>query len=1114
MKSAMTEQVPSNPSSLSPRKRRRGVVGAWFLIATLLFLGMLGFALLAITGKPIQLPVWAVAEVETRLNKMMSRSQADMSLSVGAIELMVDSDWVPRLALEDLRILQGNGKAIVTLPEVRSSFDPKALMRGSLYPQSLRIIGGRFAVKRNADGRLDLDFGEGEAPANPRGVSNVLDAFDKVFSEPAFAQLKTVEAEALTLILTDARSGQQWQAGDGRLVLENRTDELATQLSLSLAVDQTQPARIVLTAVSKKFSSGARLAATVDGIAARDLAAQSAPLAWLAALDAPISGRLAATLDENGQFGPLESTLEVGAGVLRPTPQTAPIAFDRAGVSIAYVPAQGRIVISTLSVESASLRLTASGQSYILDENGRLLSGDLVGAKPAAFLTQIAVSKMRVDPAGLFEAPVEFSQGSLDIRLSLNPFLVDIGQLTLSEADTHVSLTGRIGADPTGWRVALDVTLDQIEPGKLIALWPVRLVSKTRDWLALNVLEGKLFDVKAAVRLAPEAEPQLSLGYGFKGTDVRFLKALPPIKEASGYSNIEGRTYTLVLEEGYVSPPVGGNIDVAGTVFMISDISQKPTIASIILKSHSSLTAALSLLDQPPFGFLTKAKRPVDLGLGQATLTTELRFPLKAKVLLDDVTYAVTGKITKFQSDSLVPRRRVEAPVLSVAADENGLSISGKGLLDTLPFDATFSQAFGPAAKGRANVSANVDVSDAALRDFGVALPKGMISGLSKAAVVLNLVPDQPAELTLTSDLVGLGLSLPALGWAKPSGTGGSLDLQAVLGKVPEIQGFALNAAGLKATGTIAIQEGGALKSASFDRVQLDDWLDAAITLEGRGQGRPAGISIGSGDVDLRSLALKRSGESAAGEGPMQVRLDRLTVSDGIALTDFRGEFTSNGGFNGSFSADVNGQAPVRGTVVPSPAGSAVRITADDAGRVMAAASVFADARGGSLDLQLVPTGAKGEYNGRAKIGTIRVKNASVLAELLSAISVVGLLEQLNESGLVFNEATVDFRLTPDAVEVTRGSAVGASLGVSMAGVYQSESKQLSLQGVISPIYLLNGIGSFLTRKGEGLFGFNYKIRGTVDAPKISVNPLSILTPGMFRELFRKPAPVLPKGNG
>ena len=62
---------------------------------------------------------------------------------------------------------------------------------------------------------------------------------------------------------------------------------------------------------------------------------------------------------------------------------------------------------------------------------------------------------------------------------------------------------------------------------------------------------------------------------------------------------------------------------------------------------------------------------------------------------------------------------------------------------------------------------------------------------------------------------------------------------------------------------------------------------------------------------------------------------------------------------------------------------------------------------------------------------------------------------------------------------------------------------------VISPIYLLNGVGAVLTRQGEGLFGFNYRLGGTSDDPSVRVNPLSILTPGMFREIFRRPVPRL-----
>jgi hypothetical protein len=78
-----------------------------------------------------------------------------------------------------------------------------------------------------------------------------------------------------------------------------------------------------------------------------------------------------------------------------------------------------------------------------------------------------------------------------------------------------------------------------------------------------------------------------------------------------------------------------------------------------------------------------------------------------------------------------------------------------------------------------------------------------------------------------------------------------------------------------------------------------------------------------------------------------------------------------------------------------------------------------------------------------------------------------------------------------------------------MAGVYEFAAKRLDLQGVVSPIYLVNSIGSVLTRKVEGLFGFNYRLRGPADDPKVSVNPLSLLTPGMFREIFRRPPPEL-----
>jgi hypothetical protein len=81
-----------------------------------------------------------------------------------------------------------------------------------------------------------------------------------------------------------------------------------------------------------------------------------------------------------------------------------------------------------------------------------------------------------------------------------------------------------------------------------------------------------------------------------------------------------------------------------------------------------------------------------------------------------------------------------------------------------------------------------------------------------------------------------------------------------------------------------------------------------------------------------------------------------------------------------------------------------------------------------------------------------------------------------------------------------------------MEGIYDMARDRLDMQGVFSPAYALNSIGQIFTRRGEGLVGLTYTMRGPARSPQVSVNPLSALTPGMFREIFRAAPPRLP-GN-
>lgn len=1097
-----SDRVAARPDPAPGLRRpaRRGRLSLTVIVTLILMAAAFGYLTMAYTGKSLRIPTWGVAEIEARLNGALAgaRLPRGSALSLGGVELAVDGDFVPRFRLEDIRLLGGNGRSLLTLPEAALSFDPRALLSGKVRPSRIRLTGARIAVRRDANGLIDLQLDDRDTGTGPTDVSGVLAAVERLFASASFAALETIEAEGLMLRLTDDRAGRSWEVGDGRLVIENGAEAISAQLGLTL-LDGTDPAQALLTVVSDKTAETARLSARVDNIAATDLAAMAPPLAFLGFVNAPISGNLEARLDETGSFSSLTGSLGLASGSLAPGRGARPIAFDRAALSLGYDPVAARIELTNLSVESASLRLTAHGHGDLLGPTGQPLAP---GALPASIQTQIAFEQVTLDPEGLFEAPVRFGQGALDLRLKLAPFRADIGQLSLVEGDERLLLSGQVAAEDAGWGGALDLTLNRIAADRLLKLWPVSVVPKTRDWFADNVGQGQLTDVQAALRLEPGGQPLFNLSYEFLDTEVRFVRTLPPILDGRGHATLDNRTYIVALDRGRVIAPEGGRIEAGGTVFQILDITQRPATAKVDLVTSASLTATLSLLDQEPFSFFSKAGQPYNLGDGRADLTATILMPMKPKIPFEEVNFTVAGRIRNFTSPALVPGRILTAPEVAVAVNTDGLQLSGKGRLDRMPIDLTYLQGFGPEQKGRARVNGTVMLSDAVLRDFGVELPAGSVKGDGPAAIDVALVKGQPPQLTLTSTLAGLALRLDALGWSKPAGARAALDLEATLSRQPVVERLSLSAPGLTARGTVTTRETGGLDKAVFSEVKAGDWLDAAVTLTGRGKGAAVDVALTGGTLDMRRMP--DMGKAAGGGGPIRVRLDALRLSEGIRLTGFRGDFGSRGGFNGTFTAGVNGSAQIAGVVAPAKNGTAVRITSQNAGAVMAAAGIFDKGRGGTLDMTLVPRGPKGEYSGKASFSRMRVQGAPALAELLSAVSVVGLLEQMNGEGLAFNTGEVAFVLTPKAVEITQGSAVGASLGISFAGLYLTGSGAIDLQGVISPIYLVNGVGQILTRRGEGLFGFNYRLTGTASAPDVSVNPLSVLTPGMFRELFRQ----------
>lgn len=542
-----------------------------------------------------------------------------------------------------------------------------------------------------------------------------------------------------------------------------------------------------------------------------------------------------------------------------------------------------------------------------------------------------------------------------------------------------------------------------------------------------------------------------------------------------------------------------------GSQFVIPQFGPRaPSELDLSLKGQ--VTAAMSLLRLEPFGVLRGSDLPVSFAEGRAEIEVSVRTPLGRDVTPEERDWSARAQLRNLRSQVLVPGQVLTASQAQVQVDPRSLLVRGPMRLGDVSGTATFSRALGAGSEGTARLVADVTLGPDFLRTFNITLPSGMVAGSAPGQIEIDLSTPEAPRFTLTSGLQGIALSLPSVGWRKGTGSAGALTVTGRLGDRPTVDRLSLRAPGLSAEGAISLAAGGGLERAVFDRVQIGGWLDAPVVLVGRGAGRAAQVQISSGALDLREANF--GGGTGAG-GPLEIALDRLRVTDTIVLNDFRGQFTTTGGIQGDFTGVLNGSAPVRGTLVPVNGQPAVRIVSADGGAVLRATGLLRGAAEGAMQLTLIPTGAEGTYDGQVAVQGLRVRDAPALASVLDAISVVGLVTQLDGQGLMFQDVEAAFRLTPDRVIVTQSSAVGPSIGLSLDGIYDVSNRSMDFQGVVSPIYLINGIGSVLTRRGEGLIGFNFNLRGGVDNPQVSVNPLSALTPGMFREIFRRPPPTL-----
>jgi hypothetical protein len=194
-----------------------------------------------------------------------------------------------------------------------------------------------------------------------------------------------------------------------------------------------------------------------------------------------------------------------------------------------------------------------------------------------------------------------------------------------------------------------------------------------------------------------------------------------------------------------------------------------------------------------------------------------------------------------------------------------------------------------------------------------------------------------------------------------------------------------------------------------------------------------------------------------------------------------------------------------------------VEAEARNAGDAFRLVGFYPSVEGGEASLQVnLDAGGPGTKSGTLWARDFVVLGDSVVSEVLTDPNSAAVLgpgqrkQQVTRQRLGFNQLRAPFSVGGGKFRLHDAYINGPMLGATMRGTVDFKAEMVDLGGTYVPLYGLNSalgqiplLGRVLVgREGEGVVGITFAIKGKLDDPSVLVNPMSVMTPGIFRQIF------------
>lgn len=714
----------------------------------------------------------------------------------------------------------------------------------------------------------------------------------------------------------------------------------------------------------------------------------------------------------------------------------------------------------------------------------------------------------------------------VDAPISIDELRVQIGDSNLIMAHDGSSgypaiLRGRVS----------NVPLDLVK-----TIWPKGYRQDSRDWVFDEArrgvikngefaLEGFSFSENQPAREADDKSLKLP-AIVLEIADPAFTVFDNPllVEGKAAVVRISGSQLTTTMDEGGANLGKGKKVTFKEGILSIADYEPKIPDGVISLKLESDAASLLALLKRDPFEHHSLMSEKAENIEGKVSGDLTISTPLSDEVNQEDV--RVEGKLVLLNGKADVGKFNFNDGAINFLLGPNYIEAKGTTLINGVSADLEWRRQIVTKAGYVPPPLLIRGVYDEADRNQLGLDVNHLVQGPMPMEVVFRESQNDKFDMSVSADLTKAVLKSSALGWRKEAGVSASLDFKIVPGDDDVVlEDFEIKGQDLTAKGRIVLDDQSEVRSFYFPKISYQ--IVSNITLKGeRGDDDIWNVMATGATYDGRGVlkSLLRTGQVGDGGKDKAVgglnlisKFDTVIGWQQSKLSDFQINMKRRGDKMISFAVDGrlrNGGLLKARQVSSGGQDPIIQVETSDAGEALRFVGFYPNMLGGTGELTVrynVKKRQLASKTGELVITRFSIASDPVVREVLSNIASGKKNKTVAGQDIIpFNRLVAPFSIGHEQFVLHESYVSGELLGATMRGSIDFQKERVRLGGTYIPLYGLNAavgavpvLGDILVgRRGEGMLGITFGIYGNINKPEVLVNPMSLVAPGVFRQIF------------